>query len=882
MTSNSNYYNEFLSTSINGAFRNRDFDTNNPANAYFQRNVEIGGILSCQTIAVDNINPNPPSVVNISANTTINTALPYNTVFYIQGPDPRQVTLPISQYDGDTYYFYNNVQGSILLGALIFENSDGQLVETTTQILNLYDRIKLTWMATLGKWMCFIYSGNITRALQLISNLSTTKANIADVVDLTSSQTIQGRKTFSASTLGTSDLDTRISNVEIGINSKASNQAVVHNTGDETIAGIKTFSSAPVFPNGSIPSLALANTYALDSNTLHKDSNETITGLKTFGIAPVMSGGRITSGTIPAAALAQTYALDSAAVHNTGTETIAGIKTFSSPPVMSGASITNATIPNASLQNSAIRSGYVDATSSIQNQLDVLSSKTSNISQSGNVTTVGNKVVIDGGNAGSVQLGDNTNDIVSILAGSITGNPNFNGDAVFAGSVAFNPGTGKTITGLTKSTVGLSSVDNTSDLAKPISNAQQAALDLKAPINNPTFTGTVAGITKAMVGLGSVDNTADLAKPISTAQQTALNLKADDAVVVKTSGDQIIFGIKGFDVAPIMSGGSILNASIPNSALQNASIRAGYVDATSSIQSQLSSAQDNITTLFARTNAISSDGNVTTVGNKVIIDGGNAGSVQIGTSLTDTLTVLAGNVTGITKSMVGLGSVDNTTDANKPISTATQAALDLKAKDNTVVHNTGAETIAGVKTFSSPPVMSGASITNATIPAAALAQTYALDSAVMHTTGNETVAGVKIFSSGIRELQTITEKYSTINVASNILAVDWSANPSVIYTSPSSDAHFTLNLTNVPTNTTQSISVTLFITTTTYKRFATAFSVNGTSVSSSSIFCTSNSGWATFISSAVPSGVTRICQQVIIGMTNSTVSFIIANPMFLY
>lgn len=37
-----------------------------------------------------------------------------------------------------------------------------------------------------------------------------------------------------------------------------------------------------------------------------------------------------------------------------------------------------------------------------------------------------------------------------------------------------------------------------------------------------------------------------------------------------------------------------------------------------------------------------------------------------------------GTVGGITKSMVGLGNVDNTTDANKPVSTATQTSLDLK------------------------------------------------------------------------------------------------------------------------------------------------------------------------------------------------------------
>ena len=48
-----------------------------------------------------------------------------------------------------------------------------------------------------------------------------------------------------------------------------------------------------------------------------------------------------------------------------------------------------------------------------------------------------------------------------------------------------------------------------------------------APLASPTFTGTVSGISATMVGLGSVNNTADTAKPVSTAQQTALDLKAN-------------------------------------------------------------------------------------------------------------------------------------------------------------------------------------------------------------------------------------------------------------------------------------------------------------------------------------------------------------------
>lgn len=43
---------------------------------------------------------------------------------------------------------------------------------------------------------------------------------------------------------------------------------------------------------------------------------------------------------------------------------------------------------------------------------------------------------------------------------------------------------------LTKSDVGLGNVDNTTDANKPISTATQTALNAKAPLSSPTFTGT--------------------------------------------------------------------------------------------------------------------------------------------------------------------------------------------------------------------------------------------------------------------------------------------------------------------------------------------------------------------------------------------------------
>lgn len=55
----------------------------------------------------------------------------------------------------------------------------------------------------------------------------------------------------------------------------------------------------------------------------------------------------------------------------------------------------------------------------------------------------------------------------------------------------------------------------------------QTALNSKATLDSPTFTGTVSGLDKTMVGLANADNTTDLLKPVSTATQNALNLKAN-------------------------------------------------------------------------------------------------------------------------------------------------------------------------------------------------------------------------------------------------------------------------------------------------------------------------------------------------------------------
>lgn len=68
---------------------------------------------------------------------------------------------------------------------------------------------------------------------------------------------------------------------------------------------------------------------------------------------------------------------------------------------------------------------------------------------------------------------------------------------------------------------------------------------------------------------------------------------------------------------------------------------------------------------------------------QVIVKAGDSNSVEVTdmgvTIRSDVGITLDGSVSGISKSSVGLGNVDNTSDANKPISTATQTALNGKA-----------------------------------------------------------------------------------------------------------------------------------------------------------------------------------------------------------
>jgi len=109
-------------------------------------------------------------------------------------------------------------------------------------------------------------------------------------------------------------------------------------------------------------------------------------------------------------------------------------------------------------------------------------------------------------------------------------------------------------TGLSVSGAGVLSATG---LAIADTTGLQAALDLKAPLASPTFTGTVSGVTKAMVGLSAVDNVADASKPVSTAQ-VAANAAVQAYAIQRSNhtGTQAVGTITGLGGAATLSVGT--------------------------------------------------------------------------------------------------------------------------------------------------------------------------------------------------------------------------------------------------------------------------------------------------------------------------------------
>jgi hypothetical protein len=346
-------------------------------------------------------------------------------------------------------------------------------------------------------------------------------------------------------------------------------------------------------------------------------------------------------------------------------------------------------------------------------------------------------------------------------------------------------------TGLVKGDVGLGSVDNTTDLLKPVSTATQTALNakansadvttslaLKANLASPTFTGTVSGIDKTMVGLGNVDNTTDLLKPVSTATQTALNAKANSTDVTTSLALKANLASPTFTgTVTIPTGASI----IAPTGLVKADVGLGNVDNTTDLLKPVSTATQ--TALNAKANST----DVTT-------------SLALKANLASP--TFTGTVSGIDKTMVGLGNVDNTTDLLKPVSTATQTALNAKANSADVTTSlalkadlasptfTGTVTLPSVNKVAITAPTNGATLTIADgssliTAGGAFATTLtstAATNVTLPTTGTLATTAYADAAAGAKVADEITDGTTTIAPSQNAVfdALDLKANSTVL------------------------------------------------------------------------------------------------------
>jgi hypothetical protein len=366
--------------------------------------------------------------------------------------------------------------------------------------------------------------------------------------------------------------------------------------------------------------------------------------------------------------------------------------------------------------------------------------------------------------------------------------------------------------------LALNNVDNTSDAGKPVSTATQTALDLKANLASPTFTGTVGlpnnqtlttptigsfansqhnhtngagGGTLTLAALPDITATAEEINwidGVTSAIQTQINgkqpLDADltaIAALADPGADRVLFWDESANAYTYLTMGS--NLTITDTTLDaGAGASIAIEEGNAAVGS------------FATLDFDGSDFNITDEGSgEALIQlayGTGAGTPAEGNHthaalyqpLDDDLTTIAGLTAttnnflvanadawasrtpaqakthlSLVKGDVGLGNVDNTSDASKPVSTATQTALDLKANLAGPTTFTGTITFPSGQTIVTPTIVNfsnaghnhtnaagGATLTLAALPdiTASAAELNLLDGVTTSTAELNFVDGV--------------------------------------------------------------------------------------------------------------------------------------------
>jgi hypothetical protein len=171
-----------------------------------------------------------------------------------------------------------------------------------------------------------------------------------------------------------------------------------------------------------------------------------------------------------------------------------------------------------------------------------------------------------------------------------------------------------------------------------------------APVQSVAGRTGAVTLAKADVGLGNVDNTSDANKPVSTAAQAALDGKA------ATTHTHVKADITNFSDADYATAaqGALAATAVQPAAIAN-------FETTTQLNARDTANRNRTNHTGTQTASTISD---------FATAAATAAPVQSVAGRTGAVT--------LAKADVGLSNVDNTSDANKPVSTATQTALDAK------------------------------------------------------------------------------------------------------------------------------------------------------------------------------------------------------------
>jgi len=213
---------------------------------------------------------------------------------------------------------------------------------------------------------------------------------------------------------------------------------------------------------------------------------------------------------------------------------------------------------------------------------------------------------------------------------------------------------------------------------------------------NPVFTGTItlpnASIQTADIAGSAIteslieDNAVTTAKIADSAVTTGkiangaivdadINASASIAQS-KIDGLEDALGAKAPLSGPTFTDSVVLPSTTSIGDVTSTEI--GYLDGvTSSIQTQIGAASTALSSHESDTTNIHGIADTALLATTAYADAAEADAITAAGTAADSKVAAA--VAALTKSSVGLANVDNTSDANKPVSTATQTALDLKA-----------------------------------------------------------------------------------------------------------------------------------------------------------------------------------------------------------